>query len=585
MKNIKKILFFLTTQEKRSSFLLLVMILVMAIIDMLGIASVLPFMALIIDPGFLESNFFLQNIFQVINIIGIKTKEEFVFFFGIILLLLLIFSLSFKAVTIYFQIRFIQMRGYSIGKKILEFYLNQPYNWFLNRSSSSFEKTILEEVYIILNQGLTPIFNLITHSIIVFFLIILLLFVNLKITLIISIVVGVMYFVIYKFCKKFLNHIGKERSIVNELRFKSINETFGSLKELKLKELEKNFIKRFSQPSIIFAKHSASSLIISALPRFFIEAVSFAGLLLTILTLYSKTGNFSDFIPLFAFYIFAGYRLIPSAQIIYQESIILKYSNATISNLYNDLKNLKVPKPFKKQGTLPFSKEIKLNQVIYSYPNSSRVILKNLSFTIPYGTRVALIGPTGCGKTTAVDIILGLLEPQKGTLKVDGKTINHKNIKCWQKNIGYVPQNIYISDDTIAANIAFGLEVKDINQDVVEKVSKIANLHKFIMDDLPHQYQTRVGERGVALSGGQRQRIGIARALYHKPKLLVLDEATNALDTKTEKVVMKALNNLNNDITIIIISHRLSTIKSCDIVFKFDKGKIKEKVNFNKLIS
>jgi ABC-type multidrug transport system fused ATPase/permease subunit len=194
------------------------------------------------------------------------------------------------------------------------------------------------------------------------------------------------------------------------------------------------------------------------------------------------------------------------------------------------------------------------------------------------------VGATGSGKTTTVDIILGLLIAQKGTLEVDDKIISKQKIRAWQKSIGYVPQSIYLSDDTIAANIAFGIDPKDMNLKAIKRASKIANLHKFVMNELPKKYQTIIGERGVRLSGGQRQRIGIARALYHNPKILILDEATSALDNQTEKAVMDAVNNLNKSITIILIAHRLSTVKKCDKIFILENGKIKNQGTFKELI-
>ena len=197
---------------------------------------------------------------------------------------------------------------------------------------------------------------------------------------------------------------------------------------------------------------------------------------------------------------------------------------------------------------------------------------------------IGIAGGTGCGKTTVVDIILGLLEVQKGTLEVDGKVITKQNSRSWQRSIGYVPQHIYLADDTVAANIAFGLETKDINEVLIEKAAKIANLHQFVIDELPNQYQTIVGENGVRLSGGQRQRIGIARALYNNPQLLILDEATSSLDTETELAVMEAINNLSKDITIILIAHRLNTVKNCDIIFQLDKGQLIRQGKFNEII-
>ena len=211
--------------------------------------------------------------------------------------------------------------------------------------------------------------------------------------------------------------------------------------------------------------------------------------------------------------------------------------------------------------------------------------LKDISLSIPAKSTVGLVGTTGSGKTTMVDIILGLLEPQKGTLEVDGKIITKQNSRSWQRSIGYVPQHIYLTDNSIAANIAFGVEPKDINQDLVEKASKIANLHNYVINELPKQYHTTIGERGVRLSGGQRQRIGIARALYHESKVLILDEATSALDNQTEKIVMDAIKNLSKDITIILITHRLNTVKNCDKIYLLKNGEIKNEGTFEELIN
>ena len=229
--------------------------------------------------------------------------------------------------------------------------------------------------------------------------------------------------------------------------------------------------------------------------------------------------------------------------------------------------------------------EISLKNIYYSYPNASRTALKNISLNISVKNTIGLVGATGSGKTTIVDIILGLLEAQKGTLEIDGIIINKHNSQSWQRSIGYVPQHIYLSDDTIASNIAFGQEPKDINEEEIQKASKIANLHDFVTHELPNQYQTIIGERGVRLSGGQRQRIGIARALYFNPQVLILDEATSALDNLTEKYVMDAVNNLSKHKTIIMIAHRLSTVKKCDKIFLFEKGELKNEGTFDELIN
>jgi ABC-type multidrug transport system fused ATPase/permease subunit len=275
---------------------------------------------------------------------------------------------------------------------------------------------------------------------------------------------------------------------------------------------------------------------------------------------------------------------MPALQQIYNSITALTFVKPSVNKLCDDIKSLKPKNINENQSIIPLENKITLKNIYYDYPNSSKTTLKNINLNISAKSTVGLVGTTGSGKTTTVDIILSLLEPQKGTLEVDDQVITTQNSKAWLRSIGYVPQHIYLSDDTVAANIAFGIASENIDQEVIEKVSKIANLHEFVINELPKKYQTTIGERGVRLSGGQRQRIGIARALYHNPKVLILDEATSALDNFTEKVVMDAIDNLGKDITIILIAHRLSTVKKCDKIYLLEKGELKNEGTFEELI-
>ncbi len=583
MKIFKKILFFLSPQEKQKANLILILILIMALTDMIGVASIMPFMAVLTNPGIIETNSALNKLFDLLNIFGVNAINEFIFVLGILVFVLLIFSLSLKAITSYFQYRFIMMRDYSIGKRLIETYLRQPYSWFLDKNSAELGKSILSEAALIAQQGIGPLMNLIAQGAVTFALIILLILVDLKLALIISLVIGGAFFSIAYFFTKFINRIGKERFITNQQRFKIVNEAFGAFKEAKLGGLEDFFIKKYSHNAFKNAKHQASMSILGELPRFFIEAVAFGGMLLLVLYIISQNGIFVDAIPLISVYAFAGYRLIPSIQKVYNAINSLKFADTAITNLYLDLKNLNTSEINVDQKILQFNKSITLNNISYCYPNSSRFSLKDVKITIPVRKTIGIIGATGSGKTTIVDIILGLLDAQKGTLEIDNNIISKKNIKNFQRLIGYVPQNIFLTDDTIASNIAFGVDPKNIASQSIERSSKIANLHDFVINELPEQYKTVIGERGIRLSGGQRQRIGIARALYHDPKILILDEATSALDNNTEEVVMEAINKLSKNITIILIAHRLNTVKNCDIIFKFDKGQLVDQGSFNEL--
>ena len=476
------------------------------------------------------------------------------------------------------------MREYSMGKRLIEQYLHQPYDWFLNRHSADLGKTILSEVDQVISHGLNPLINLIAHFMVAFMLLFLLILVDPKLTIIILLLLGTAYGLIYKFTRNFLIRIGKRRMDTNQDRFTAVTEAFGAIKEIKVGGLEQVYIRRYSGPAKTYGLSQFYQQIVTLLPRFALEAILFGGLLLIILYLMKQAGSFVNAAPVIALYAFAGYRMMPAMQQIYIAFSSLRFVRPSLDFMYSEMKNSSISEPNNTLAELVFEKSISLNNVSYNYPNASRTALKNVNFKIPSGSTVGIVGVTGCGKTTTVDIILGLLKPQKGTIEVDDQIINKKNKRTWQSLIGYVPQQIYLTDDTIAANIAFGIDPKKIDQKNVENVAKIANLHDFVNKELPLKYQTKVGERGVRLSGGQRQRIGIARALYHKPKLVIFDEATSALDNLTEKNVMDAVHNIDDSMTIILIAHRLSTVKKCDNIYLLQDGELKDNGTYNQLI-
>jgi len=585
MQIIKKLLYLLTPGERINAGLLILMTLIMALLDTIGVASILPFMAVLSNPSLVETNLILSYLFQSLKVFGVENNQQFLFALGVLAFTILVFSLAFKALTTFIQLRFVYMRGYSIGKRLVEGYLQQPYSWFLNRNSADLGKTILSEVHEIIGGGIRPMIELIAKSMVTIGILVLLFLTNIKLTIIVGFSLVGVYGLIYYFSSKYLYQIGKERLKNNQLRFTALSEAFGASKEIKVSMLEQFYIKKFSNSAKSFAQTTASSQIISFLPRFVLEAIAFGGIILLILYLMIHTGNFNDALPIISLYVFAGYRLIPAIQSIYVSLSSLAFVSPSLDKLYNDIKKLKSSNLDKDQDILPLKKTITLKNINFNYPNTSRKSLTNINLVIPIKSTVGVIGATGSGKTTIIDIILGLLEAQKGTLEIDNQIITKKNLKAWQRSIGYVPQNIYLSDDTVAANIAFGVEPKDINQKNLEKVSKIASLDEFVINELPNQYNTIIGERGIRLSGGQRQRIGIARALYKAPKVLILDEATSALDNQTEQAVMNSINNLSKDITIILIAHRLNTVKNCDVIFKFDKGQLVDQGTYEEIVN
>ena len=587
MKIFKKLFSLLSNSERKSAGLLMIMILIMALLDVIGVASILPFMAVLTNPNLIETNNILNSSFKILNNYGINSYDEFLFTLGVFVFILLIISLLFRSLTVYFQIRFVQMREHSIGRRLLEFYLNQPYSWFLNRNSADLGKSIISEVQKIINFGVRPLIELIAKGIVTVAIITLLIVTNPKLALIVSISLSGIYALIFYFAREYLGVNGNKNLKNNKERFRAFTEAFGASKEVKVLGIEQFYIDRFSKSSKIFAQTQVMSSVISQTPRYILEAVAFGGMLLIILYSIAISGSFNSSLPVISLYIFAGYRIMPALQQIYGSLTQLTFISPSLDKLMHDLNNFKTydeNQNKQDKDALHLKKNIKLKNIYYSYPNTNYPTLNNINLTIPVKSTVGFVGQTGSGKTTIVDIILSLLEAQKGVLEVDGKIITSQNSKKWLRSIGYVPQNIYLSDDTVAANIALGVNPKEINQNLVEKSAKIANIHDFVVNELPKKYKTTIGERGIRLSGGQCQRIGIARALYRNPSVLILDEATSSLDNQTESILMDAVNNLRKDITIILIAHRLNTVKNCDIIFKIEKGHLVTQGTFDDVI-
>lgn len=575
-KIIVEVLRLLTKRELRNMALLMGMIFVMAAFDAIGVASILPFIALIADPRIIETNPVMGYAFGMASRVGVSSEQEFMILLGFLVLLLLLSSLAFRALTAYAQIRFALLREYTIGSRLLRSYLGQSYIWFVCRNSSDLSKNILSEVASVIGNGLIPIMNIMAQGTITLFLVILLVIVDPYLALSLGFLIGFSYLTTYLLMSATLKRHGQMRSDANRGRFIAIAEAFGSPKELKLRNLEMTHLNRFNQHARIYAQGETASRTIQQIPRFVFEAIVFGAILTAALYLMSDHDRAFTAQPVIALYAVAGYRLLPGLQQIYAALTQLRFVEASLLYLKKDLATLAPETPLVLRGNTPIfpKKEISLEGVSYFYPGSQQPALININITVPAGDTVGIVGTTGSGKTTVLDLLLALLEPDYGKLRVDGIEVNESNRHAWQNSVGYVPQNIYLSDDTVAANIAFGVEAGEIDIKRVEKVGRIAKIHSFICGDLPNGYQTVVGERGVRLSGGQRQRIGLARALYADPKVLILDEATSALDSLTEQAVMDSVSALRQDLTIILVAHRLSTVRDCDKIYLLEGGRV-----------
>lgn len=568
-----KIIDILTFEEKKEALFLVFLVLVMSIFDMLGIASILPFITILLNPDIINTNEFLNFLYNKSILLGVKNKNDFLIAVGFAVLAMFIFSIILRSLTTFYQMKFNLMREFSIGKRLMSIYLNQPYSWFVNKNSSTFAKNILSEINQIIIQAISPITNILVYSSISLSIILLLIYVDPVLSLSIGAIFSTSYLFIFYIIKSKLSDLGSKRFKANEERFKVVSEAFGAFKDVKIRNLEDNYLEKFKSPAHMFAKSQLISQLIAVLPRYFLEAISFGGLLLLTIILIMGEKNISTVIPIISLYAFAGYRLLPAIQNIYVSFAQLRFAKIALDSLHKDLKFHKIKEKKINNTSINLKKNIKLDNIDFSFTGSSKKIFKNFSIEISAFEKVGIVGTTGCGKTTLIDLILGLLKPDNGKVLIDDKVVDETNIANWQKNIGYIPQNIFLSDCSIASNIAFGEEIENIDYKLVESVSKTANLHEFIVN-LPEKYNTVVGERGIRLSGGERQRIGIARALYQKPKVLIMDEATSALDNYTEKLVMESLKNVGNNITKIIVAHRLSTVKDCNNIFVLNKGNI-----------
>ena len=586
---VRKLLDLLTPPERKQALVLLAMILLMALLDMAGIASIVPFMAVLANPGVVEGQPQLQWLAQTL---GIEDRDRFLLVLGFAAFAIFIFSLVFKTLTVYVQNRFVLMREYSLGRRLMEGYLRQPYPWFLNRHSADLARSILGEVGMVVTGGLLPLMNLVAQSLVALALLTLLVLVDPQLALTVGVVLGMAYAVIFRRMSRVLHRLGEERVNANHRRFLAVSEAFGAVKEVKLAGLEPAYARRFARPAEIYARNQASANAIVEVPRYLLEAMAFGGLLLIMLYLIARDGSFAAAVPTVVLYAFAGYRLLPALQQLYAAVSQLRFSSTAVDRLHAEFMGLEGQgsppvRPLDgAPGTPPLTlrEGIELSEVTVRYPGAPRPALDGVSLRIPALSKVGFVGPTGSGKTTTMDLILGLLTPESGTLLVDGEPITRDNVRRWQRILGYVPQQIYLADDTVAANIALGAEPAARDLEAIVRAATMANLHAFVTEELAQGYDTLVGERGVRLSGGQRQRIGIARALYHRPQVLIFDEATSALDNLTEQAVMEAVANLGGEVTVLLVAHRLSTVEGCDQIYLLEGGQIRASGTFESLM-
>ncbi len=576
MDVLQKLFSLLTDRERRNLYLLFGAVLLMATLQMASVVSIMPFLSVASDPAVIQENAYLRWAYTTF---GFGSERAFLIALGLGALGVLVVSNAFIIMTHWATERFAWGRNHSLSRRLLRSYLYRPYEYFLTRNSAELGKNILEEVKEVTDQMLKPALQGVAKGVVALFIIGFLVYFDPVVALMVSVVLGVAYGSIYLFVRDQLDARGEARVEANTKRYQFVGEAFGGIKEVKVQGKEEAFLDLYDGPSERYARNQALHRVIKKAPRYIIEAVAFGGIILIAVYLIAVRESIQQVIPVLGLYAFAGYRLLPALQEAFHGLASARFNIAALNRLHHDLAGqMEAGARVRATATTPepplaLNDALELQTVSYTYPNAQRPAIHNLSLTIPARTMVGFVGKTGSGKTTAVDLILGLLRPQEGAIRVDGQPLQAGTLRRWQQTIGYVPQHIYLSDDTVARNIAFGVPAEDIDLEAVREAARRAHIGAFVEEDLPQQWDTVVGERGVKLSGGQRQRIGIARALYHNPSVLVFDEATSALDQSTEASVMEAIYDLEGEQTILIIAHRLSTVQRADTIFMLERGR------------
>jgi ABC-type multidrug transport system fused ATPase/permease subunit len=589
LKTIKKLFELLDPKHLRQAAAVMCLVLLMAIVEAVGVASILPFLAVLSKPELIDTNPYLS---QAYRMAGSTSHSDFLFLLGIAAFMLLVGSTVLRAVGTWAQLRFTNRQSHALGLRLLSCYLRQPYHWYLNRHSSDLTVAIIYEVNNVVQNVLLPSMVLIANTVSVTLILGLLLQVDPWLAMSAAATLGLVYAVVFLLGRRYLSATGQERVVANHQRNRALTEAFGGIKYVKLAGLEPRFAERFGVPSGHMARLTAVGAVVAELPSLAMQGVVFGGMLAVLLYLLHVHGDLQSALPVIGLFAVAGYRLMPALQALYKSISQIRFAAPSLELLVRDLLELereqaarRLPGANDRRVTaVVLDKALALDAVSYRYPGADRPSLDRVTVRIDARTTIGVVGSTGAGKTTFVDIVLGLLAPDSGRLLADGISVDDRTVQGWQQGVGYVPQTIFLLDDTIAANIAFGSYAHEIDMAAVERAARIAHLHDFVVNELPNGYWTVIGEQGVRLSGGQRQRVGIARALYRDPQLVVFDEATSALDSVTEQIVMEAIHELEHEKTMVIVAHRLSTVRSCDRIFVLERGAVVASGTYEQLI-
>lgn len=573
----KKAWALLDKRERRNAWIVLGIVILAALSSAAMVGSVLPFLSVLADPEQIGATPALEWAYEAG---GFSSEYGFLVALGLASLAVIVLSNGLQMLRTWAVARFTVMRIYTLSHRLLAAYLRQPYEYFLDHHSGEMSTQILSESQEAVSQFFRPAGEVIASTLTILTIVTLLLWVNPVVAILAFVILGGLYGGTFLISRRLMARMGKNRAAANMERFRLANEALAGIKDIKLLGREAAYIDRYRVPARQMARSIVRVLVVGEMPQYVMQAVGFGGVILLCLILLdaqalSSSTALGGILPLIGVFAFAGQRLLPELSRLYKGLTLQKAGGAAIDSIYRDLIGMPSGQPLLRDAPAPLGvkRELRLENVNYRYPDAEHAGLIDVSLTIKAGERVGVVGTTGAGKTTLADIILGLLRPMEGRLIADGVEITDENLRAWQQTVGYVPQDIYLTDASIAENIALGLKRDEIDQPRLRRAAQMAQIDRFVVTELPRGYDTVVGERGVRLSGGQRQRIGIARALYQDAEVIVFDEATSALDNMTEREVMAAIGALQGDTTIVVVAHRLSTVRSADRLIYLQNGR------------
>ncbi|MFB2762847.1 ABC transporter ATP-binding protein [Marinobacter shengliensis] len=584
-KQLKELYSLLTNEQRKKLRRLQFLVVLMAFAELGSVLSIGPFMALVGDMSQLQGDGIVGDIYRMS---GLEDPRTFLFWTGIGVLVALTIAALISMFTIWRLSMYGARVGAELSSRLYRHYMHQPWLFHASGSSSQLTNQIAQECGRITNGIINPLMQMNARIVMAALMAVAIFIFNPAVAITGLVIFAVAYMAMYRIVRQRLIRNGGTITTSNRMRFRMMGEGFGGIKDALLLGRQGVFTDRFQQASFRLANAQGKNQVMSQVPRYVMELIAFGSVIFLILYLLAAhDGNLGTILPLLSVYALAGFKLLPAFQQIYSSISGIRGSLTAFEGLRDDLRASatatlqRTPNENSGEHLTP-RESIQLKNIQFTYPGKPEPALRDVTMTIGVNKVIGLVGASGSGKSTAIDLLLGLIQPEKGELLVDGEPITVQQLRAWQNSLGFVPQSIFLADSSIRENIAFGLPPELVDEEKVQRAATMAHLDE-LLAELPDGLNTRVGERGVQLSGGQRQRIGIARALYHDADVLILDEATSALDGITEKLIMDAIHDFSGKKTIIMIAHRLTTVKQCDNIFMLSQGKVVDSGTFDEL--